>query len=152
MSQNSNLNLALTPRQKKGLNKIGDVYCPGDGDFFSFTKSRSAELAPRMLENLPDQDRKDLLLLLTVISFLPNLFVRGLVVILERVTDLPTPVGALLRMMQLGLKGIVMSLYYSGEQSDVTKTALETIGYKVGVYKGDGPSAVPSHKSVQADI
>ena len=47
----------LNATQYAGLLKIGDVLIPGDGELPSFSKSRCAEQADRMLAHMYDGDR-----------------------------------------------------------------------------------------------
>lgn len=112
-------NYDLTDVQLKGLNRLGDVMIPGGitasgAKYPSFSESHSAEEAGRMLPYMYAGDRDPLKALLVVCAVLPKPAVKGLVALVAAHTKAPEPVAALLRMANLGMKGVVHSLYYSG--------------------------------------
>jgi acyl-CoA reductase-like NAD-dependent aldehyde dehydrogenase len=103
----------LTPVQLAGLLKVGDVLVPGDAGLPPFSRSGAAAHADRVLATLAEPDRRGLLALLGVLRFLPSLLVRGLLAAVGRLRGLPGAAGAPFRMLDVGLRGIVMSLYWS---------------------------------------
>lgn len=103
----------LSPAQQRGLAKIGDVLIPGDGYMPSFTASGCADHADRMLAHMYDDDRNGVKGVLTLCAILPRPLVRVLFAATERYSGAPEPIGGLLRMANLGIKGVVMTLYYS---------------------------------------
>lgn len=129
----------LSPRQMTGLNKLGDAFIPGDEIFPSFSQLGCSEHADAVISHIPPEDQKDLKLLLTLISFWAPFFVRSLISFLEISIHLPGPIGAFFRTVRFGIKGVVVSLYYSGRKGKkfTGKTPLELIGYNVEVYRGD---------------
>jgi len=104
----------LTPAQLAGLLKVGDIVVPGDGELPSFSASGCAQHAARMLAHMNDGDRQGLLLLLGVFRFLPGIALRGLLSLTDRHTAFPEAVAAILRTINIGVKGMVVTLYYSG--------------------------------------
>lgn len=129
----------LNARQIRGLEKIGDAYFPGGDKFPSFSRCGCAEHVDVSLEGLPDGDRNSLKSLLTIVGFAPAFLARGLVGLAERGTHWPGPLGTGLRFLRLGLRGVVTTLYYSGETApgyDGPST-LDGIGYKVSVFTSD---------------
>jgi len=103
----------LNHRQLAGLNKLGNVLVPGTADLPSFSATRCAEQADRMLAYMTDSDRQSVAGVLTVCGVLPTFLVRVLFWLTEQHTKLPEPVAAPFRLANLGLRGVVLSLYYS---------------------------------------
>ena len=104
----------LSATQLKTLNRIGDLMIPGDGDLPSFSASRCADQADRMLAHMYDADREGIVMLLGIFRFMPNVAVRGILRLCDLEARFPDPIGAGLRMVGIGVKGVVMTLYYSG--------------------------------------
>jgi len=104
----------LTSTQLAGLRKVGDVMIPGDGTFPSFSASGCAEQADRMLAYMTESDRAGVRTLLGLFRFLPGFVLRAIVWATEHHHGAPGPLGAVLRLMNIGIKGAVMTLYYSG--------------------------------------
>jgi len=98
--------------QKKGLNKIGDVIIPGQEDMPAFSATGCVKEFSRIADFMPESDRKDLLMVLLIMGLLPRFFLRALWWIIEWAPYIPTPVGDLFRMLRIGIKGLVFSLYY----------------------------------------
>jgi len=103
----------LSPLQMRGLRKVGDVLIPGDADLPSFSKCGCITHVDRMLEYMYAADRDGVKALLGVCGVLPTLVVRGLLALTEQHAGLPNAVGSVLRLINTGLKGVVMTLYYS---------------------------------------
>jgi hypothetical protein len=103
----------LSRTQLGGLLKVGDVLIPGDDELPSFSRSGCAPHATRMLPYMNDADRQGLTLLLTVFRFLPKLAIRAIMALTEYHRFFPGPLGAAFRLINIGVKGVVMSLYYS---------------------------------------
>lgn len=130
---------SLNLRQYTGLQKLGDAFAPGDGELPRFSELGCAEHVDSLFAEMPASDAKDLAMLLWVFSWFPGFALKGVWWILESTQGLPGPVGALLRFLRLGLKGLVTTLYYSGKKgrSYTGKSPHEVIGYQVGVYTAD---------------
>lgn len=114
----------LNHRQLVGLKRLGDVLVPGTADMPSFSASRCADQADRMLAYMTDPDRQSIGAVLTVFGVLPSFVVRALFWLTEHHTKLPEIIAAPFRMANLGLRGVVLSLYYSdiGEGSSIFET------------------------------
>jgi hypothetical protein len=134
-----NENIHVTARQLAGLNKIGDIYFPGDGEMPAFSKLGCAEQVHFALAHLPEDDRSSLLLLLGVVGTMPGSFAKLLIRLGEWGPRMGGPLGVGLRFLRLGLKGVVTSLYYSGERGAgyTGPTPLDSLGYHVNVYTAD---------------
>ena len=97
------------PRELTTLQRIGDLMLPGDSEFPPFSQTGCIAFVDDLLRFMDPKDREDLRTLLKALSFLPNPFVRTLLRLCQ------TRRTAALRMIDLGLKGLVMSLYYSNK-------------------------------------
>ncbi|MCS7197760.1 MAG: hypothetical protein NZ930_03655 [Candidatus Bipolaricaulota bacterium] len=99
----------LGPRELSALERIGDLMLPGDSEFPSFSQTGCIAFIDDLLCFMNPKDRDDLKNLLRVLSFLPSPLLRAF---LRLCQTHRTPT---LRMVELGLKGLVMSLYYSNK-------------------------------------
>ena len=107
------MSAALSKAQERGLLAIGDIMIPGDDVLPAFSQSGCAEHAGRMLEHMYDDDRQAVKAVLTFCAFAPRPLIRGLLSLTERHTRVGEPIAGLLRLANLGIKGVVMTLYYS---------------------------------------
>ncbi len=103
----------LTPSQQAGLLRVGDVIIPGDRQFPSFSRSRCADHVDRMLAYMNDADLQPLQVLLGLFRYCPKLVLRGLMALTDQHQAFPDAIGAVLRMINIGIKGMVVTLYYS---------------------------------------
>ena len=117
--------------QIRGLNKVGDCLLPGRDDLVSFSQLGCARHADRILDYMSAGDLADLKMLLTLLSFFPGFLVGWLMGFLELSSNWGTPIGAFLRFMRLGLRGLIMTLYYCDPQTN------KIIGYDAKVYTAD---------------
>ncbi len=97
----------------KGLNRIGDILIPGGGDFPSFSEFNCIEHVDDLLAYAPPEDVKDLGMVLMLLSYLPKSLLLRLVKSLAKAPDKKGGLGILFRQLNLGIRGIVFSLYYS---------------------------------------
>lgn len=107
--------------QLAGLRKVGDVLIPGDGDLPSFSGSGALEHIDRMADYMSTGDRDGVKFLASLFRYLPTPAVRALMWLSEQQEHLPGPLGTGARLVNIGVKGVVMSLYYSdvGEGASV---------------------------------
>lgn len=122
--------------QKAALNRLGDIMCPRNGDFPSFSELDCVHHVHIVLDEIPEQDLKDLKLLLFVLWFLPAPFMRIFLSCLEKMKEMNGEVGTLVRMLQFGLRGIAFALYYSdltGPKAQALRTPVEVVGFSVQV-------------------
>ncbi len=123
--------------QKSALNRLGDIICPRNGEFPSFSDLDCVHHAHIVLDEIPEQDLKDLKLLLMVLWFLPAPLMRIFLSCLEKMKEMGGEVGTLVRMLQFGLRGIAFALYYSdmkGPKAVATQTPVNVLGFKVQVH------------------
>ncbi len=103
----------LSAGQQRGLKKVGDALIPGDEALPSFTASGCAVHADRMLEHMYEDDRAGVKMVLTLCAFMPRPLIRSLFALTDRFATAPAPIGGVMRLANLGIKGVVMSLYYA---------------------------------------
>ncbi len=125
------MNVDLNPRQVRGLNKLGNAILPGEGEFPSFSSLECVKEVNRILDYMPAQDLADLKLLLFILSFLPQFLIGLFVRFLESSLSMKGPLGGPLRFIRIGLRGLVMTLYYGHPKIH------SVIQYQVGVYTKD---------------
>jgi hypothetical protein len=129
----------LGPRQLRALETIGDVLVPGDEDLPSFSRLGCVAHVDRLLDPVPEEERQQLKGVLTAFSLLPRPLVAGLLRWLEAGLWPPGPWGPPLRLLRVGLRGIVVSLYYSGRAGPAFEGPgpLDVLSYCVGVAAAD---------------
>ncbi|NNG20622.1 hypothetical protein HJ590_13850 [Naumannella sp. ID2617S] len=107
------MSLRLTPAQRRGLARVGDVMIPGDDALPSFSAAGILDRMDDVLPHLYAEDRAALLTLLDVFARLPRPGVRAIVAAASRWASAPEPLAAGLRMVNFALKGVVHALYWS---------------------------------------
>jgi hypothetical protein len=131
----------LSPAQYRGLQRLGDGMCPGDNDFPSFSVCGCAEHVDEILELMNAGDLAQLRQLLTAASVLPSVGIQQLLKAADRSPQMgdSNPLAPTLRFLRLGLRGLILSLYYSGRVGRTYDghSPLDVIGYEVGVYTDD---------------
>lgn len=117
----------------KGLNRIGDVFIPHNGDLPSFSEFGGSDAIDTVIAYLPKEDIELLNIALTVFSVMPTGFLRWLVRTMENTLEKPGAIASLLRQLNLGLRGIVFSCYYSGVGAPTLRSnnPLDVIGYQL---------------------
>lgn len=103
----------LTPAQRNGLRKLGDIVIPGDLEFPSFSQAGCADAIDRMIPYMNLSDRDGVETLLSLFNYLPTFLIRGIFALSEAHRLFPEPIAGLLRLANIGMKGVVMTLYYS---------------------------------------
>jgi hypothetical protein len=124
--------------QKASLNRLGDIICPANGEFPSFSELDCVHHAHIVLDDLPEQDLSDLKMLLFALWFLPAPLMRIFLACLEKMKDMNGEVGTLVRMLQFGLRGIAFALYYSdmkGPKAKQVKSPVDVVGFSVNVVR-----------------
>ncbi len=107
MSKNFSRNQLL------GLNKAGDVILPGTDVSPSFSRTGCIDHVDRMAAYLTGDDLGGLRMLLGIFRYSPKWIIRLLMTACAKNTRVPGLFGSTLRTIDVGIKGVVMSLYYS---------------------------------------
>lgn len=115
----------------KGLNRIGDVFIPQDGDMPSFSQFGGIEAIDTVIAYLPKEDVGLLNIVLTIFAVMPTGVLRWLVQQMEDALDKTGEIPSVLRQLNLGLRGIIFSCYYSGVggEKSTGNNPLDVIGY-----------------------
>ncbi len=100
--------------QLLGLLKLGDVVIPGDKHLPKFSETEFVLEIDRMLDYMEEEDLEGLKLLMSIFRPAPKFIIRLILQISEFHQSVPYFIGTPLRMIKLGLKGIIFTLYYSG--------------------------------------
>jgi hypothetical protein len=119
----------LSQREIKALLKIGDIIVPENDPFPSFSKSGCIYHVDEAVGNLDPGDLSDLKLFFKIISVMPSFIVKFVLKLMNSL-----PIG-LLRLGNLGIRGIVFSLYYSSKTTPdyKDKRIHDIIGYNVSI-------------------
>ncbi len=125
--------IQLSKSQVKGIYKLGKTVMAEHPDFPSFDSLTPEKYINRMIDYMYDDDRQALLFLLSLFSVLPVGIIRLKLKFIDRAARLKGISGAAFRMLQIALKGMVFTLYYS----DFTegKVIHEKIGYDAKIVK-----------------
>lgn len=100
--------------QLRTFERLGDLYLPAYDRMPSFSQSGCLEHIDILIDEIHPEDKMGLSLLLYVLRFCPTFLLEKLVNMMNHHDRYPALVAALLRLLNLALKGVVMSLYYSG--------------------------------------
>jgi hypothetical protein len=131
----------LSAAQLHGLRKVGDILIPGDGRFPSFSASAAIEHVDRMADHMSPSDRDGVKFLCTVFRILPSALVRAIMALTEQQRYLPSFLGTPCRLVNIGIKGVVMSLYYSDLGSGPSIHALLDYDAKIVEPDAEGSAA-----------
>jgi len=128
-----NISKILSSREISSIVRIGDLMIPAYEEFPSFSQLGCVEHIDSVLGYAPEDDIKDLKLLLKSLSLLPDKAISGLVKIIAENKGFPEKIAGTLRLMDTGLRGIVFTLYYSGKTGKdyQGKNPLEIIDYSI---------------------
>lgn len=125
----------LSRAQMKGLIHTGDALLPGTSQMPSFSQTGCWQHIDRQAAYLSPDDLAGLQMVLGAFRFVPKPLIRGMINLASKYHDAPGPLGLGFRMLEIGVKGAVMSLYYSDLHSDDYKGAkvFDAIGWDAHV-------------------
>ena len=115
----------------KGLTRIGDILIPGNDEFPSFSQFMCMDHIDGLVSYAPPDDINDLGMVLGILSVMPQSVLNWLVKKMATSHKNQGPLGTLLRQLNMGIRGIIFSLYYS-EKPGINYTAknpTEMIGF-----------------------
>lgn len=123
----------LSKRQCRAIERLGNLMLPRTDEFPSFAELGCIEHIDEIVAWLPDSDLKDLKMLLNLLSVEPEFGLKLLIRLMTQPDKWPDNLASVLRQMDTGLRGIVMSLYYSGRKgSDYPgPSPLELMGVEI---------------------
>ena len=104
----------FSTRATKGLLKVGEIYCPKNGEFPSFTETAGTAYLNNLVSNVPEDDFNSLS---------------------TKSQDNPSDgiIPSTLRQLNIGLRGLCYSIYYSEftNPNYKGKKPLEIIDFKL---------------------
>lgn len=104
----------FTVRQLSGLQKLGDIMLPANGEFPAFSATGCIERIDDLMGTAHPDDVRDFGMLLLVFHYLPPFVIAWIVQLADSANRWPALIAPLLRTLNIGIKGVVFSLYYSG--------------------------------------
>ncbi len=107
----------LTKSHLKGVEKLGKVVMPDNSDFPAFSDIQAEKYLNRMIDYMYDDDRSAILVILKLFSIMPLFKIRWTMSLIETGSKWQGMLGAPFRMLQIALKGLIFTVYYS----DVTE-------------------------------
>lgn len=115
------------------LNRIGDIIAPKNGELPSYSECGCIEYIDDVAGYAPENDIKDLNMLLTVLSFMPGFVLQLLIKTINNSHQKDGPLTDLFRMLDFGLKGIILGTYYSGKvgKDYKGKSPQQIIGFNI---------------------
>jgi acyl-CoA reductase-like NAD-dependent aldehyde dehydrogenase len=99
--------------QLKGLLKTGDVILPGTDASPSFSSTGCIDHIDRMAKYMAEDDLAGLQMLFSVLRWMPRWVIVLLMKLCNHSNSFPSFIGAGLRMIEIGLKGVTLSPYYA---------------------------------------
>lgn len=123
----------LKKSQIKGLYKLGKVVISDYQGFPSFEEIKPEDYLNRMIDYMYDDDREPVMIILSLFSIFPLFIIRWKMKFIDWGASWKGSPGALFRMLQIALKGMIFTIYYT----DVTdgKVIHENIGYDAKIVK-----------------
>lgn len=117
----------------KGLNRIGDIFIPESSDLPSFSEFGGIEHVDDIIAYTPEEDIASLNMVLGIFSFLPESMLRWTADQMMAASNRDGLLDPLLRQLNIGLKGILFSCYYSGKggRDFSGRNPLDVVGYGV---------------------
>jgi acyl-CoA reductase-like NAD-dependent aldehyde dehydrogenase len=98
----------------KGLKKAGDIVLPGGEGFPKFSDTEFINQFGRISNYMSMDDKEGLKLLTAIMAFLPSFVIRTILKVATFHTFVPRPIGTVLSQINIGIRGILFTMYYSG--------------------------------------
>ena len=117
-----------------GMARIGDILIPGDEQFPSFSTYGGLEHVDDLVAFAPEEDIATLNMVMAVLSFCPTGLLQWVVKQMSAARPGDTGMMApLYRQLNIGVRGIIFSLYYGEKRGSEYKGAdpMAVIGYEL---------------------
>ena len=123
----------LSKRQTQVIERLGSLMLPRSEEFPSFSELGCIVAIDEIMAWMPGSDLADLKLLLNILSAMPDGGLQKLIQQISNPEPWPDAVASTLRQIDTGLRGIIMSLYYSGRKGPdyAGQTPLELMGVEI---------------------
>jgi len=116
----------------KGILKAGDIIIPGSDEFPNFSSTNFIQHFSRMSSFMNQDDLDGLKLLTSLMALMPKSMIRLMLWCASHHQFAPGPLGVTLRQINLGIRGIIFTMYYSGldDKGQKEKSILELLNYE----------------------
>lgn len=108
----------LNQRQLVGVLKVGDILIPGEKEFPKFSHTGFINQIDRIMDHMSKEDLKGFSLLMTLFGHLPKAIIYFIMKVVTKGIRIPGILGAPIRLMNIGVKGVICTLYYSKLESE----------------------------------
>jgi hypothetical protein len=117
----------------KGLYKLGKVVIPDFPGFPTFAETQPQKHINGMVDYMYEDDRSAILVILSLFSMLPNFVIKWKMLFIDYAAKWKGMPGAPFKMLQIALKGLIFTLYYSDLTKD--KVIHGKLGYDAKIVK-----------------
>lgn len=119
--------------QLASLTRLGNIYAPGNGRLPSFSETQCIEYIDEVLASVDPDDVQLLGVLLLVLRWVPLWLMRPMIAMMDHHDRYPEWMAGGLRLVSLGVKGVIMSLYFSGLQGTASSgtNVYDAMGYSL---------------------
>jgi acyl-CoA reductase-like NAD-dependent aldehyde dehydrogenase len=114
----------------KGIQKAGDVLIPGTPGMPKFSDVKLMNDLHRMTDYMNADDREGFKILMMIFALMPSFVIHFILWFVSKHEMFPNFIGALLRQINLGVKGVVYTLYYSDLDDH---SIFNSLNYKTGI-------------------
>ncbi len=123
----------LSKSSLKTIERMGNIVIPRSEEFPSFSDTGSIEHIDDFIAFTPENDLRDLNMILTLMSILPNSTLRWLIKKMHDSHQSQGGVSSLFRQLDFGIRGLVFSCYYSNKtgKNYKGKKPFEVIDYNI---------------------
>lgn len=117
----------------RSLERLGDMIVPRLGSLPTFSELGCITHVDSVLTYAPPEDVASLKTLLDVLYYVPDFLLRLLVRAMAKPDKWPAFIATNLRLLDMGVRGVVLSLYYSGKTGAMYEgpTPHELMGYEI---------------------
>ena len=98
----------------RGLKKAGDIVLPGGDGFPKFSETNLLEHFGRISNYMTPQDRQGFKLLTALMGLMPSFMIHLMLIMVSHHDSVPSFLGAIFRQVNMGVKGVLFTMYYSG--------------------------------------
>ena len=126
-------------RQLQGLQKVGDVMMPPGPNTPSFTEVGCINYVDTAMSAAHPDDIRDFGYLLNFFYIAPTPVIHWVLKLADHADRFPPVIAAQLRKLNIGIKGVVVSLYYSGKtRLGINESPLDAIDFSLTCERNEG--------------
>lgn len=108
------MNHGFSPLSLKGIQKAGDIVLPGGDGFPRFSETDFIQHFGRISHYMTPEDREGFKLLTAIMGIMPSFMIHLMLVMVSHHEKVPSFIGAIFRQVNMGVKGVLFTMYYSG--------------------------------------